>query len=103
MEEVAKNLEENLGLKISRARDLGKMARVVHDVGYLYCDKKGKFGVVKLADRVLKEKWAKWTNRNGLSWCRNGSGTTLSDEKVKYGTLDAFLAFKLGKELIDYA
>lgn len=103
MEEVVKNLEENLELKISRSRDLGEMAGLAHDVGDLYCNKKRRFSVVKLAERVLKEDWAKGTNRNGICWCRGRSWATLSDEKVKYGTLDALLAFKMGKKLIEYA
>ncbi|KAL3510587.1 hypothetical protein ACH5RR_029988 [Cinchona calisaya] len=93
MEEVANKIEGQLGLKISQPRDLRTMATKAHDVrGDYYC----KFSLEKLARRVLGGEWRKHAP---IDW-RKDDGTTLSDDKIKYGTVEAFLAYDMGKKLL---
>ncbi|KAL3510585.1 hypothetical protein ACH5RR_029986 [Cinchona calisaya] len=70
MEEVAKKLESQLGLKISRPRDLRTMA------GFM--DR--KYSLEKLAKRVLGGDWKK---PDSINWWKNADRSGLSDDKIK--------------------
>ncbi|XP_027152438.1 uncharacterized protein LOC113752524 [Coffea eugenioides] len=87
MEEVAKKLESQLGLKISQPRELRTMAG--------FSGK--KCSLEKLAKRVLGGDWKK---PSSMSWWKDGIIGGLSDDKIKYGTVEAFLAYEMGKKLL---
>jgi hypothetical protein len=82
------------GLQISKTEDLRSLAEISKNVGLGFYR---KYNLEKLAKVVLGEEWDV-EKPTRIDWYNVGE-QILSVDKVKYGTLEAFLAYEMGIKL----
>lgn len=95
IEDVVKKLEKDCDMKISNWVDLRDKAREKATFGEIA----NNCSVEKLAKKVLGDEWD--VNKpSNMEWSNREHDWLLSDEKVKFGSLEAFLAYRIGLELL---
>ncbi|XP_070039943.1 uncharacterized protein [Nicotiana tomentosiformis] len=97
IEDVAKKLENDFNIKISKWVDLRIEARKKG-----YGQIANNCSVVTLAKKVLGDEWDVKEPTN-MNWWANADYRLqdfLSDEKVKFGSLETFLAYRIGTKLL---
>uniref|UniRef100_M1DYU2 3-5 exonuclease n=1 Tax=Solanum tuberosum TaxID=4113 RepID=M1DYU2_SOLTU len=95
IEQVVKKLEKDYNMKISKWVDLRDKAREMATFGEIA----NNCSVEKLANKVLGEEWH--VNKpSTMEWFNSQYDCLLSDEKVKFGSLEAFLAYRMAIHLL---
>ncbi|KAK9265686.1 hypothetical protein L1049_012575 [Liquidambar formosana] len=102
MVSVARKLKIDFEIKIKNPMDLGSLAikklqRHDLDLGRYDVDRLAKVVLGKHMDVVRPEKKVRWFDKHWYSQYER----MLTDEKVKFATVDAYLCFLIGSELLD--
>nr|XP_016456607.1 PREDICTED: uncharacterized protein LOC107780572 [Nicotiana tabacum] len=95
IEDVVKKLEKDYNIKISNWVDLRDKAREKATFGEITKN----CSVEKLAKKVLGDEWDVKKPAT-MEWWNPEVEWFLSDDKVKFGSLDSFLAYRIGVELL---
>lgn len=95
IEQVVKKLEKDYNMKISKWVDLRYKAREMATFGEIA----NNCSVEKLANKVLGEEWH--VNKpSTMEWFNSQDDCLLSDEKIKFGSLESFLAYRIAVHLL---
>lgn len=98
MDLIAKKIEKDFGAKISNLWDLRKLTEFSEKLKPGYCN---KCKLEDLAELTLG-KGRQLIKPNRIHWYEGNCGTSsFSDEKIKYGTADAFLAYDMGMKFLE--
>ncbi|XP_016467544.1 uncharacterized protein LOC107790151 [Nicotiana tabacum] len=95
IEDAVKKLEKDYNIKISNWVDLRDKAREKATFGEIA----NNCSAEKLANKVLGDEWD--VNKPAtMEWWNPEVKWFLSDDNVKFGSLDSFLAYRIGVELL---
>lgn len=102
IEAVAKKLEKEYNFKIAKTIDLNclaeqRLGRDDLDLGRYDLDRLAKVVLGKRADVIRPSKTVEWYNRQDR-YCFDWR---MSREKIKYATVDPYLCFMIGSELLE--
>lgn len=95
---AAKKIEKDFGVKLSNPWDLRKLVEFSEDLKPGHCD---KYKLEELAELALG-KDLKLVKPDRIHWYESPSvNRVLSDEKIKYGTAEAFLVYEMGMKFLE--